>query len=126
MLVLCLYLRIHISTVALSSSITSTPSTVVAGVTVTLNCSVTLPSGVTDTPVFQWEGPGVTPTPADPTTSGQMVSSVLTLSQIKTSQAGQYTCTATLSGSVFSGSVSGSEIVTVQSEFEHRKLLCSG
>ena len=80
------------------------------GDTVTLTCSVTLPSGVTGTPVFQWEGPGVTPTPADPTTSEGMVSSELTLSEISTSQAGLYTCTATLSGSI-----NTSTIITVQS-----------
>ena len=39
-----------------------------AGDTVTLTCSVGLPSGVTDTPDFQWEGPGASPSPADPTT----------------------------------------------------------
>ena len=66
-----------------------------AGDTVTLNCSVTLPIGVTD---FHWEGPGEV-NPAPPTTNGQEVSSVLTLSTISTSQAGQYICTATLNGS---------------------------
>ena len=86
-----------------------------AGDTVTLTCSVTLPSGVTGTPVFQWEGPGVTPTPADPTTSGVMVSSELTLSEISISQAGLYTCTATLSGSITT-----STIITVQSMFSQR------
>ena len=84
-----------------------------AGDTVTLTCSVALPTGVTDTPDFQWEGYGVTPTPAEPTTSGQMVSSDLTLSDIATSQAGQYTCTATLIGSI-----STSIIITVQSKFK--------
>ena len=72
-------------------SLTSYPSS--------LNCSVTLPTGVTGTPDFHWDGPGVPPTPADPTTNGQEVSSVLTLSSISTSQAGQYICTATLNGS---------------------------
>ena len=60
-----------------------------AGDTVTLTCSVTLLTQVTH---FQWEGPGVPPIPADPTTSGQIVSSDLTLSEIAASQAGQYTC----------------------------------
>ena len=81
-------------------SLTSSPSSpVMAGDTVTLTCSVTVPTRVTGAPDFQWEGPGVTPTPADPTTSGQVVSSDLTLSEIATSQAGQYTCTATLNRS---------------------------
>ena len=60
---------------------------------------------------IQWEGPGVTPTPANPTTSGGMVSSDLTLSEISTSQAGLYTCTTTLGGSI-----STSTIITVQSK----------
>ena len=85
-------------------------SNIIAGDTVTLNCSITLP---TSTPEFQWEGPGgVTPVPADPTISGGLIFSVLTLREIKTSQAGQYTCTVT-----FDGSVSTSINITVQSEF---------
>ena len=52
------------------------------GDSLTLICSVTLPAGVTGTPDFQWEGPGVTATSAAPTTSGQEVSSVLTLSAV--------------------------------------------
>ena len=84
-----------------------------AGESVTLTCSVTLPDGVTGTPDFQWEGPGgETLTPAESTTSGGTVSSDLTLSEISTSQAGQYTCTATLSGSI-----STSTTITVQSEY---------
>ena len=84
-----------------------------AGDIVTLTCTVTLPSGVTDTPVFQWEGPGgVTPTPEDSITNGQTVSSDLILTTITTSQAGQYNCTATLSGSI-----TESIIITVQSKF---------
>ena len=94
--------------------LTSSPSSpIVAGDSLTLTCSITLPAGVIGIPDFQWEGPGVTPTPAAPTTSGQEVSSVLTLSAIATSQAGQYSCTATLSGS----SVSTALTVTVQSKF---------
>ena len=84
-----------------------------AGDNVTLTCSVTFPTGVTGTPDFQWEGHGVTPIPADPTTSGQVVSSDLTLSEIATSQAGQYTCTANLNSSVI---INTSVIVMVQSK----------
>ena len=91
-----------------------------AGDTVTLTCSVSLPSGVTGTPVFQWEGPGVTSTPANPTTSGGMVSSDLTLSEISTSQAGLYTCTATLDGFI-----NTSTIITVQSK-QKILVLCKG
>ena len=105
------------ATISLSSSPTfpppppPPPPPITAGASRTLNCSVTLPAGVTGTPDFQWEGPGVTPTPTSPTTSGQDVSSVLTLSAIAISQAGQYSCTATLSGSV-----STTLNVTVQSK----------
>ena len=84
-----------------------------AGGNVTLICSVTLPHGVIDTPDFQWEGPGgVILTPADSMTSGQTVSSDLPLNEITTSQAGQYTCTATLSRSI-----TNSTTITVESEF---------
>ena len=92
-------------------SLTSSPSSIMAGDIVTLTCTITLPSGVTDTPVFQWEGPGgVTPTHM---TNGQTVSSDLILTAITTSQAGQYNCTATLSGYTYSDSTN----ITVQSKF---------
>ena len=85
-----------------------------AGDTVTLTCSLTLPHGVTGTPDFQWEGPGgVTLTPAASMTSGQTVSSDLPLNNITTSKAGQYNCTATLSGYTDSASTN----ITVESEF---------
>ena len=85
-----------------------------AGDIVTLTCTITLPSGVTDTPVFQWEGPGgVTLTPEDSMINGQTVSSDLILTAITTSQAGQYTCAATLSGYTYSDSTD----ITVQSKF---------
>ena len=95
-------------------SLSSSPSSpIMVGDSVTLTCSVTLPAGVTGTPDFQWEGPGVTPTPAAPTTSGQEVFSVLTFSGIATSQTGQYSCNATLRDS----SISTALNVTVQSKF---------
>ena len=84
-----------------------------AGDTVTLTCYVTLPHGVTGTLDFQWEGPGgVTLTPAASMTGGLTVSSDLPLNEITTSQAGQYTCTATLRGSI-----NTSTTITVESEF---------
>ena len=84
-----------------------------AGDNLTLTCTVTLPSGVTDTPVFQWEGPsGVISTSVTSMTNGHTVSSDLTLDGISTSQAGQYTCTATLSGSI-----TDSITITVQSKY---------
>ena len=99
-------------------SLTSSPSSpIMAGENVTLTCSVTLPSGVSGTPDFQWEGPGLFYSPADLTTSGQMVSSDLILSEITTSQAGQYTCTATLNESI-----STSIFITVLSKSV--KILC--
>ena len=102
----------HVDSLMISLSYSSS-SPIMAGDSLTLICSVTLPAGVTGTPGFQWEEPGVTPTPAAPTTSGQEVSSVLTLSAIATSQAGQYSCTATLRDS----SVNIVLNVTVQSTF---------
>jgi len=66
---------------------------------------------VSGSPVFQWAGPGDTPTPAAPSTSGQVVTSILTLSAVRASQAGQYSCTASLEGSTVSSAVD----ITVQS-----------
>ena len=96
-------------------TISLTSSTIMAGNSVTLTCSVTLPTGMT--PSFQWEVPGeVTPTPAN---NGELISSIITISEIKTSQAGQYTCTATLGGSV-----STSVNITVQSKCQHGQITC--
>ena len=92
-------------------SLTPYSPTVMAGDTVTLTCSLALPSGVTDTPVFQWEGPAVTPTPDDPTSSGGVVSSILTLTSVSISEAGLYSCTASLRGNI-----STNTIITVQSK----------
>ena len=68
-----------------------------AGDTLTLTCSISLPPGVNGTPVFNWKGPGETPTPANPTSSGQVINSDLTLDA---SQSGQYKCIAILGGSI--------------------------
>ena len=101
----CVVPQLHVS-------ISSSASSVVAGDSVTLTCSVTLPDGVTGSPEFQWEGPGETPDPAAPSTSGQEVTSQLTLSAIKTSQAGQYICTASdFSGSDNTSITVGSELI---------------
>ena len=93
-------------------SLTPSSPTVVAGDSVTLTCSISLPSGVTGTPVFEWEGPGVTD---DPTSSGGVVSSILTLTSVSTSEAELYSCTASLRGEI-----STNTIITVQS-----KVFCS-
>ena len=100
-----------------------------AGDTVTLTCSVTLPRGVTSTPDFQWEGPGgvtinLTASGSGDSSGsgkafigsggGQTVSSDLPLNEITTSQAGQYTCTATLRGSITNLK---STTIAVESEF---------
>ena len=71
------------------------------GNNITLTCSVVLPNGVTGTPDYQWMGPagGVIDT-ATHSSNDQSVSSVLTLSEIAPSQAGEYTCTATLANIV--------------------------
>ena len=120
----------YISPEPATISLTSSPSfSIMDGDTVTLTCFVTLPSGVTDTPLFQWEGSGVvTDTPnfqwegssgvsSTSMTNGSTVSSDLTLDGISTSQAGEYTCNATLSGSI-----TDSINITVQSK---RCNLCS-
>jgi hypothetical protein len=71
-----------------------------AGDTLTLTCSISLPPGVNGTPVFNWEGPGETPTPANPTSSGRVICSELTLGVIAVSHAGLYKCIAILGGSI--------------------------
>ena len=68
---------------------TSSPT---AGESVSLTCSVTLTGTVSDSSIFWWAGPGDTPTAAAPSTSGHNVTSTLTLSAVRTSEAGQYTC----------------------------------
>ena len=101
-------------------SLTPSSPTVMAGDTVILTCSISLPSGVTGTPVFQWEGPGVID---DPTSSGGVVSSILTLTSVSTSEAGLYSCTASLGGNI-----STNTIITVQSKvfkFQHFSVLFS-
>ena len=83
-----------------------------AGESITLTCSVTIPYELNGIPEFQWEGPGETPDPAASSTIGQEVTSQLTLSAIRTSQAGQYTCTASLD----KFDRSNSTVVSVQSK----------
>ena len=68
-----------------------------AGESITLTCSVTIPYGLNGIPEVQWKGPRQIPNPTSPSVvSGQELTSTLTLSAIRTSQAGQYTCTASL------------------------------
>ena len=106
------------ATISLTSSHSSS---IMAGDNVTLTCSVTLPSGVTGTPVFQWEGPSVvTDTPVFQWEGSSGVNSTsmtngscdLALNGITTSQAGEYTGNATLSGYITDDSI----IITVQSK----------
>ena len=105
-------------------SLSSSTSSPMAGESVSLTCSVTLPSTVNGTAVFQWVGPGDTPTPASPTTSGQVVTSTLTLSAVRTSQAGQYTCTASVEGPNQTVSIAfRSVIITVQSKWKDLQLV---
>ena len=79
-----------------------------AGSRVNLTCSISLPSGVTGSPEFEWDGP-LTSTDLSSSEEG-MMSSQLTLSDIAPSDAGPYTCTATLND----GSVSTTINITVQ------------
>ena len=91
---------------------TSSPT---AGESVSLTCSVTLTGTVSGRPVFQWAGPGDISTAADPSASGQNITSTLTLTAVRTSQAGQYTCTASLEGTTL---INSSAInITVQSKW---------
>ena len=85
------------------------------GNNITLTCSVVLPDGVTGTPYFQWMGPagGVIDT-ATHSSNDQSVSSVRTLREIAPSQAGEYTCTATLANGASNAT---SITITVQSKF---------
>ena len=96
-------------------SLTSSPSSsVMVGDSITLTCSVVLPDGVTGTPDYQWTGPAGLIDTATHSSNDQSASSVLTLSEIEPSQAGEYTCTATLSN----GPSNATSInVTVQSKF---------
>ena len=92
------YFFVYSHTVPANISIASTPpSPIMAGDTLTLTCSVSLPAGIDGTPVFHWEGPGEIPTPANPTSSGGTFYSDLV---IAVSQAGPYKCIATLGGSI--------------------------
>ena len=97
-------------------SLASSPSSsVMVRNNITLTCSVVLPDGVTGTPDYQWMGPagGIIDT-ATHSSNDHSVSSVLTLSEIAPSQAGEYTCTATLANGA-SNAISIN--VTVQSKF---------
>ena len=93
----------------------SSSSNPVAGESVTVTCYILLAEGVSHDVHFQWEGPGEIPDPAPSSTVGEVVTSELTLSYIRTSQAGQYTCTASLCG--FSVSSTATTNVSVQSKF---------
>ena len=68
-----------------------------AGVTVVLNCSISLPTGIVGTPRIEWMGPGAS---MNTTHSEGNTFSILTLNEIEPSQAGLYTCTAILGGSI--------------------------
>ena len=79
-----------------------------AGNRLNLTCSITLPSGVTGSPEFELYGP-LTSTNLS-SSEDEMMSSQLTLSDITPSDAGPYTCTASLYG----GSVSTTINISVQ------------
>ena len=69
-------------------SLTSSPTSIVAGDNVTLCCSISPPGGVSGTPFFQWEGPGVN----DSNIIRERLYSQVLLNEITTSQAGVYNC----------------------------------
>ena len=66
---------------------------------ITLTCSVILPVSVVGTPTFKWYNPAGVSHNTVPYFVEEVVYSNLTLGPIRTSQAGQYTCIATLGGS---------------------------
>ena len=107
--VICLYAD------PLMISLSPSTSSLTAGKSVSLTCSVTLPGSVSGSPVFQWTGPGDTPIPASSSTTDQVVPSTLTLSAVRTSQAGQYTCTASLEGTTLANNTAVN--ITVQSKW---------
>ena len=69
-------------------SLTSSPTAIVAGNDVTLSCSISPARGVSGTPFFQWEGPGVN----DSNIIRERLYSQVFLNEITTSQAGVYNC----------------------------------
>ncbi|CAI8048275.1 Opioid-binding protein/cell adhesion molecule, partial [Geodia barretti] len=88
-------------------TLASSPSSpILAGGSVTITCSISLASGVIGTPVLRWEVPGATEFTKQ---NDGGSSSNLTLSSISTSQAGVYSCSAFLDGSVAADTV-----ITVQ------------
>ena len=97
-----LYAAVHIS-------LTYSPSSIVAGDSVTLTCSLTPTSGISVTPDFKWEGPGVN----EISTSGsKSMFSQLILTDILTSHAGVYICSATFE----QGNFSTNTTLTIQSK----------
>ena len=109
----------HTDPMEISLTLPSSPT--ISGQSVCLNCSITLPDTEGPSlgdPMFQWMGPGAPPAPSPPSTTGQVTTSLLTLSAVRTSQAGQYTCTATLDGI----SVTTTGTLTVQSKWQREWL----
>ena len=105
----------HTEPMEISLTLSSFPT--ISGQSVSLNCSVNLPDTEGPSlgdPMVQWVGPGAPPPPSPPSTAGQVTTSLLTLSAVRTSQAGQYTCTATLDGI----SVTTTGTLTVQSKWQ--------
>ena len=80
-----------------------------AGSSLTLTCTVTLPTGVSETPTVQWEGPGLSAT-GSVGGSGNNYTSQQTLDPLTLSQTGDYTCIATYT---VDGVPEGSDTVTI-------------
>ena len=90
-----MYVAIHLQQqhimyhqIPVAISLTSSPTSIVAGDDVTLSCSLSPPGEVSGTPFFQWEGPGVNESNI---IRGRLYSQVL-LNEITTSHAGFYNC----------------------------------
>ena len=106
------YILLFICSVLEPPTVTvAAPGSAMAGSSLTLTCTVTLPTGVSETPTVQWEGPGLSTT-GSVGGSGSTYTSQQTLAPLTLSQAGDYTCTATYTENGET-SPEGSDTVTV-------------
>ena len=84
-----------------------------AGETYSLECSVTV-TGSTDTPTITWLDPMNNQITAGVMTTGSM--STLTFDPLSASDAGTYTCRATLDGAEVDGST---DVVVIKGKYYH-------
>ena len=93
---------LFVNTEITNISLTSHPSSsIVAGDSLILKCSVSLPPEVDGSPVFQLVGPQFVHTRFDNNSGIGYQFSKFRLYKMRTSQSGLYSCRATLNGSIF-------------------------